>query len=216
MKVLAVNGSPRKAWNTATLLNEALRGAAANGAETELIHLYDLNFKGCTSCFSCKRKNSDNYGRCGYIDELTPVLNRIPEVDALILGSPIYIATITGEMKCFLERLIFPYLVYDKARSSLLSKKLPVATIYTAGAPEEGLKLMGVDKQINQIQGILERIIGPTESLLASDTYQFDDYSKYVNSFDVEAKTQRRNEVFPVDRKKAFEMGARLVNKKRS
>ena len=52
MYVLAINGSPRKNWNTATLLNKALEGAAAQGVQTELIHLYDLNFKGCISCFA--------------------------------------------------------------------------------------------------------------------------------------------------------------------
>jgi len=58
MKAIAVNGSPRKTWNTAQLLKKALEGAAGAGAETKIIHLYDLNFKGCTSCFACKRKNS--------------------------------------------------------------------------------------------------------------------------------------------------------------
>ncbi|MCO5381118.1 MAG: flavodoxin family protein [Methanosarcina barkeri] len=56
MKVIAINGSPRKKWNTATLLEKALEGAVSEGAETEIIHLYDLNFKGCTSCFACKLK----------------------------------------------------------------------------------------------------------------------------------------------------------------
>ena len=55
MKVIAVNGSPRKTWNTATLLEHALAGAAGSGAETELVHLYDLEFKGCISCFACKK-----------------------------------------------------------------------------------------------------------------------------------------------------------------
>ena len=54
MKVIAVNGSPRKTWNTATLLQKALDGAKSVDADTELVHLYDLNFKGCTSCFACK------------------------------------------------------------------------------------------------------------------------------------------------------------------
>lgn len=55
MKVIALNGSPRKKWNTATLLKHALDGAASKGAETELIHLYDYNYKGCISCFACKQ-----------------------------------------------------------------------------------------------------------------------------------------------------------------
>ena len=47
MKVIAFNGSPRKKWNTSTLLQKALEGSSSQGAETELIHLYDLNFNGC-------------------------------------------------------------------------------------------------------------------------------------------------------------------------
>lgn len=57
MKVMAFNGSPREKRNTAILLNSALEGAASKGAETELVHLYNLNFKGCSSCFACKLKD---------------------------------------------------------------------------------------------------------------------------------------------------------------
>lgn len=57
MRVLIVNGSPRKNWNTDTLLQSAVEAAVAEGAETEIINLYEYNFKGCTSCFSCKLKN---------------------------------------------------------------------------------------------------------------------------------------------------------------
>ena len=46
MKAIAINGSPRKNWNTATLLRKAIDGAASAGAEVELVHLYDLEFKG--------------------------------------------------------------------------------------------------------------------------------------------------------------------------
>jgi len=56
MKVIALNGSPRKKWNTATLLKHALDGAASKGAETELIHLYDYNYKGCISCLHVSLK----------------------------------------------------------------------------------------------------------------------------------------------------------------
>jgi multimeric flavodoxin WrbA len=46
MKVMAINGGPRKKWNTAILLGKALEGAESQGAVTELVHLYDLTFKG--------------------------------------------------------------------------------------------------------------------------------------------------------------------------
>lgn len=211
MKVLAVNGSPRKRWNTATLLKEALKGAASVGAETELVHLYDLDFKGCTSCFSCKLKNSKSYGRCGYKDDLTPILDRVPDLDALFLGSPIYIGMMTGEMKSFLERLTFPYVAYDPSRSSQFPKKLPTALIFTSGAPEEGLKTSGMMQHIDYTQALVKRIFGSAELLISSDTYQFGDYTKYRQSFDVAAKLKRRKEVFPEDCKKAFELGARLA-----
>src|SRR3974377_758600 len=119
MKVIAINGSPRKNWNTATLLNRGLEGAAAAGAEPELIHLYDLDFKGCISCFACKTKGGKSYGRCAVKDGLTPVLGMVEQIDAMILGSPIYFGTVTGEMRSFMERLLFPYLAYTNPPTSL-------------------------------------------------------------------------------------------------
>ena len=213
MNVLAINGSPRKQWNTATLLNKALEGASSKGAETELINLYDLKFVGCTSCFSCKLKNGKSYGHCGFKDEISPVLELIENVDALILGSPIYLGTVTGVMRSFLERLIFPYLVYDTERTSLFPKKLPVGFIYTMGANENFIKALSIDKHVELNEMILGRIFGLSESLLVTDTYQFDDYSKYVNSFDVEEKTKRRREIFPIDCEKAHDMGVKFTEK---
>ena len=113
MKVIAINGSPRKNWNTATLLEHALKGAASAGAETKMVHLYDLNYKGCTSCFACKLKGGESFGRCAVKDDLAPVLNEINEAGALILGSPIYFGDVTGEMRSFLERLFFPKPIYE-------------------------------------------------------------------------------------------------------
>ena len=117
MKVMAFNGSPRKKWNTATLLKKALEGAASRGAETELIHLYDLNYKGCISCFACKTKGGKSYGRCAVKDDLKPIFKKIEKADALIFGSPIYLGTVSGEMKSFMERLLFPYRTIPILRS---------------------------------------------------------------------------------------------------
>ena len=69
MKVIAINGSPRKGWNTETLLKKALEGAGAAGAETEMVHLYDLKFRGCVSCMACKLKKEPRPCRCILRDE---------------------------------------------------------------------------------------------------------------------------------------------------
>ena len=128
MKIIGFNGSPRKEWNTATLVKKALEGAASKGAQTELIHLYDLKYSGCISCFSCKLKGGKSYGKCAVKDGLQPILGSIEESDAIILGSPIYLGAATGEMRSFLERLTFPYLVYDQQRSSLFKRKCRLAS----------------------------------------------------------------------------------------
>ncbi|HOV80166.1 MAG TPA: flavodoxin family protein [Bacillota bacterium] len=212
MKVLGINGSPRKDWNTGTLLNKALEGAASEGAETEIIHLYDLEYKGCISCFACKLINGKSYGKCAVRDGLAPVLDKVEKADALVLGSPIYFGEVTGEMRSFLERLFFQYLVYDREGTVLSPKKMPTCFIYTMNAPEHVMKKIGYEDKIRNYGKLLERFFGPSRSLIVTDTCQFDDYSKYVSTrFDAGAKAKRREEVFPADCRKAFELGAGLA-----
>ncbi|MGD0856039.1 MAG: flavodoxin family protein [Dehalococcoidia bacterium] len=211
MKVMAFNGSPRKTWNTATLLNKALEGATSQGAETELIHLYDLHYSGCISCFACKLKGGASYGNCAVKDELTPILAKIKDADAVILGSPNYLGSPTGTMKAFLERLVFPYLVYDASFSTLFKKSIRTGFIYTMASADAWMKQMGYDQAVIYIELMMKLAFGTSESLVVNDTYQFEDYSKYVTTrFDPVEKAKRRGEVFPNDCKKAFEMGVRF------
>ena len=216
MKVMAFNGSPRKNWNTATLLNHALEGAASQGAETELIHLYDYNYKGCKSCFSCKLKDGKSYGKCSVNDDLKPIFNRIEEVDAIILGSPIYLGDLTGGMRSFLERLLFQYAVYDTKYSTLFKKKIPTGLICTMNLNESEIEEMGYKQTIESTTGkFMKWVFGASELMCVTDTYQFDDYSKYIVSrFDVEKKAIRRSQEFPRDCQKAFEMGVRFAQQK--
>jgi len=212
MKIIAVNGSPRKKWNTATLLEKAIEGASSRGAEVELVHLYDLDYKGCISCFACKTKGGPSYGKCAVKDGLTPLLEKIANVDALILGSPIYYGTVTGEMRSFMERLFFPYGTYTDPPGTLYPKKIPTGFIYTLGATEELAKERGFHHHINLNEMVMGNIFGGSESLMAYDTYQFEDYSKvYAPRFDPAKKAKVRREVFPLDCEKAFEMGKRLA-----
>jgi multimeric flavodoxin WrbA len=209
--VIAINGSPRKKWNTAMLLEKALEGAKSAGAETELVHLYDLDYKGCTSCFACKLKGGKSYGKCALCDELTPVLDQIAEVDALILGSPIYFGTVTGEMRSFMERLLFPYLQYTSPPSTLFGRKIKTAFIYTMNVPEEQMKAVHYPVHIGLNENILARTFGHAESLCSFETLQFEDYSKVVFSYtDPEARKERRRTVFPKDLEKAFALGVRM------
>jgi multimeric flavodoxin WrbA len=212
MKIYAINGSPRKKWNTATLLEKALEGAASKGADTELVHLYDLDYKGCTSCFSCKLKGGKSYGKCAMNDGLTPVLAKLAEADAFILGSPIYFGTVTGEMRSCMERLLFQYLTYTRPPGSLYERKISTAFMYTMNVSEEIMKENNYPIHFGLNENYLTRIFGKSETFYCFETLQFEDYDKVVfNYFDPEQRRERHRVVFPEDCRKAFELGARLA-----
>ena len=65
-----------------------------------------------------------------------------------------------------------------------------------------------------QNSNILKLLGGTTEYIMANETWQWNDYSKYASGmFDVEAKKKRREEIWPQDLQKAFDLGKRLVEK---
>jgi multimeric flavodoxin WrbA len=210
MNVIAVNGGPRKDWNTALMLRSALEGAESVGAQTKLVHLYDLMYKGCISCFSCKRTGNTCDGLCATHDDLRPVLAEIITSDVLLLGSPIYFGDVTGEMRSFLERLLFPSASYDEFGVSTFPGKVSCGWVLTMNCPEQFMKDVHYDILIETHTMIMGILKGTTEVVTANETWQFADYSKMnAAMFDVDAKAKRRAEQFPVDCLKAFEMGAR-------
>lgn len=212
MKIIAFNGSPRKKWNTATLLQKALEGAASGGAETEMVHLYDLNYKGCISCFACKTIGGRSYGRCAVQDDLAAVFSRIEQADAIILGSPVYYGDVSGEMKSFLERLLFQYTTYTDPPASLFPNIIRTGFIYTMNVSEEIMKEWGYCVNFNRYEATLRRIFGESQYMCSFDTYQFDDYSKVLSTrFDPVKKKKRHDEVFPVDCQQAYRMGVGLA-----
>ena len=111
-KVIAINMSPRKNWNTAKLLKSAVEGAKSVGAEVEYIDLYDLKFTGCRSCMLCKRKNVEKC-KCYWKDDLSPIIDKIFNSDTLFIGTPIYLGRPTSHYFALMERLHFCSLSYD-------------------------------------------------------------------------------------------------------
>ncbi|MCL2365788.1 MAG: flavodoxin family protein [Oscillospiraceae bacterium] len=208
MKVIAVNGSPRKGWSTHTLLEKALEGAASKGADTEMINLYDLDYKGCIGCLGCKRKGG-NVGHCIINDALKPIFDRIDTCDALILGSPIYVGEVTGELRSFIERLTFQYISYDNMGAGLREKPIKTGFFFTTNCPEEHYDLVGYTRLFNDYEQFMNRIFGADCKILySSETWQVDDHDKFhMAMFDVEARRKRRETVFPEDCKKAFDVG---------
>ncbi|MBE6373753.1 MAG: flavodoxin family protein [Lentisphaerae bacterium] len=214
MKIIAINGSPRKNWNTDTLLKKVLDGAASAGAETEMVYLYDLKFCGCRSCMACKLKKEPRPDRCVLRDELTAVLDRVREADAVVLGSPIYFSEVTGEMRSFFERFLFQYLNYDDY-SKPLSPAKKTAWVFTMNIPKDLFGDFGYSALFQRYENWMKLYFGHCETLLATDTMQVKDYSRYhLAGFDAKAKQLRHETVFPEDCRKAYELGRRLCSVK--
>ena len=216
MKVILLNGSPRKGWNTDMMLQKAAEGAREAGAETEIINLYDLNYKGCRSCFACKVKGSKTEGGCSYPDDLKPVMDAVKEADVLVLGTPVYLGNISAQMNLFWERLMFTNLTYSSYKTEKRMKKAKKsAMIITMGCPEELMSRMGYKQQFDYMGQQLGFTVGnaPAEMLYLNDAYQFSDYSKYDISpdrADPVAKAKHREKQFPIDLQNAYELGKRL------
>ena len=215
MQIIAVNASPRKHKNTATILQHVLDGAkaAAPEAQTELLHLYDYSFTGCRSCFQCKRLGGKHYGRCAIKDGITPVLEKLTQADAIVFGTPIYFSEVTGMLRMLEERLLFPWFVYAEGWPSLASKKIRSAFVYTMNLPEAAMKEWGYPERLGKMEATVGGVFGcPPEALYVCDTTQFDDYSKFkCDVFSGEEKARWREAHFPEDCRKAEEMGKRLV-----
>jgi len=101
MKILAIHGSPRTIRSTTRRLAAlVLEGAAGSGAETEMIDLADHHITPCTACEGCSLT-----GNCVFDDDVTALVARMQEADALIFDSPVYTDNISGQMKVFCDRL---------------------------------------------------------------------------------------------------------------
>ena len=208
MKVIILNGSPRKNWNTAMMLQSAQKGAESVGAETEYINLYDLQYTGCRSCMACKRKGGERC-RCFWKDDLSPVLERIFEADALFVGSPIYLGDITSQVHALIERLHFCALSYDDY-SNYFKGKVNVGIILTMNAPREYCE-QAYGQKMDELRQIFGALNGKVELYPCCDTLQVNDYSKYdMASFSEVHKKEMRENQFPKDLEAAFQMGVRL------
>ncbi len=216
MNIIAINGSPRKKFNTATILQHVLDGArqACPDIECEMVNLYEHDYKGCISCFECKRLGGKNYGKCAVHDGIADILTRSLHADCLVFGSPVYFSDVTGMMRCFWERLYFPNFVYDKDYSSLAPKKIRTAFIYTMNIPEQLMDKTGYPQRFAQMEMFAGKLFGHKPFVqYVCDTYQFNDYSKYkMEVFSETEKAKVRETQFPLDCRKAEEIGGKLAS----
>lgn len=100
MKVLAINGGPRKKGNSAVMLAQVLQGAEDAGLETETVIVKDIDIKSCRGCLRCNLVK-----RCAIRgDDWKNLSMKIMNSDVLVFSSPVYFHHVTGELKRVLDR----------------------------------------------------------------------------------------------------------------
>jgi multimeric flavodoxin WrbA len=105
MKVVAFNGSPRKDGNTSLLINRVFRELEKEGIETELVQLSGNRIRGCIACYKCF-ENKDR--TCAVKDDMAnECIEKMTKAEGIILGSPVYFADVTSEMKALIDRAGF-------------------------------------------------------------------------------------------------------------
>jgi multimeric flavodoxin WrbA len=123
MKVVAFNGSVRKEGNTSILLKTVLVELQAAGVETELIEMAGQSLSGCVACYRCG-KNKDN--KCAReADWVNEAIAKMIQADGILLGSPVYIADMTANMKALIERAT----VVSRSNDDFLKRKVGAAVV---------------------------------------------------------------------------------------
>lgn len=109
MKILLINGSPKREGNTFIALNEVAKTLEAEGIEAEIIHVGHKDIHGCIACNKCREQ-----GKCVFDDIVNEVNRKFETADGIIVGSPVYYASPAGTLLSFMDRLFYSA-TFDKS-----------------------------------------------------------------------------------------------------
>ena len=105
MKVLLINGSPRKEGNTSITLSEVAKQLSIEGIDSEMVWIGNKPIRGCIACGQCKEQG---LGRCVFDDDVcNRISEKFAEADALIVGSPVYYGQPNGALLSIIQRAFF-------------------------------------------------------------------------------------------------------------
>jgi multimeric flavodoxin WrbA len=123
MKVIGINGSARKDGNTSILIRKVFDELEAEGIETGLVNLGPQSVNGCLACMKCFEKKD---GHCAQDkDALNDWVDQMAAADGIILGTPVYFANISGQIKCFLDRAW----MVARANDNMFKRKVGAAVV---------------------------------------------------------------------------------------
>lgn len=131
MKTIVINADPKRKGVNAKLMKSAMKGAESVGADVEYVDLYKMPLSGCRICLICKREGMGC--RCHWRDELSGLIERILDCDALLIGVPIFFANPSSHYLALLERLIFCIVSFKTG--NMFKGNVDVGLFYTVEYP---------------------------------------------------------------------------------
>lgn len=135
MKVITLQGSPRKNGNTAKVLSWVEQALSALGHEVESIFLNSKNLKGCLACGKCKEK-PDTVG-CIQKDDIPEILGKMTRAELVIFASPLYFWGVSAQLKTVIDRTYSLYVDYHQPGHASLVEGQRQALLVTGGGPYE-------------------------------------------------------------------------------
>lgn len=140
MKVLLINGSPRKAGNTYLALTEVAKALEQEGIATELVSIGTHPIRSCIACGTCKSKGEN---KCVFGDDIcNSVSEKMQQSDALIIGSPVYYGQPNGGLLSLVQRLLY------SAGSFFAGKPVAAVAVCRRGGATATLQTMTMPFQI--------------------------------------------------------------------
>lgn len=127
--LLVLMGSPRKKGNSSTLALEAVRGAAASGAQIECHHLHGMNIHPCKACDYCRKGGKRT---CSQADDMDVLYPKVRAADAILIAGPVYWFTIGAQTKLFMDRL---YALGNEEGYGLRGKRIGIILTYADEDP---------------------------------------------------------------------------------
>lgn len=178
MKIVLVNGAPRKSGYTTEVADIFCAGARAAGGEVDVVALSDLDVRHCRGCYSCW--TSDD-ARCIQKDDMESIIGRYYECDTLVLATPVYFYSFSALIKNFIERLL-PTTKPEPMRCRRLGivsnairfpgKGPKLAALIAVGAHREPVSMQGIIASFDLICDALD--LTPAGRILRTESHLLD------------------------------------------
>ncbi|MCU0573915.1 MAG: flavodoxin family protein [Syntrophobacteraceae bacterium] len=173
MKIIGIEGSPRKNGNTEKLVRSILQGAMDDGHEGKFCKLADMRISPCLGCIGCRET-----GDCVVKDDMTQIYEGIQAADAIVIGSPVYMWQVSAQTKMFLDRLV-PFIKPDFSTRLQGEKRLLLG--FTQGNPDPQSFKPYFDYLEKMLAFLHFRVAG---TLVASGTMEKDDILRQIDVLD--------------------------------